>query len=711
MEAQTFTIDPASVSFADQVNLTSIDLYFKKKPLGVGNQSGSLDPGISIFIVPTAAGGLPKYNSLDDYNVCRKEFSEIVSSRDATVQTKFSFPTPVPVKTGVEYAIVVKPDLEEGYELWASTRGEINVSNERNSPGIAGKYVGSYFSLTNVSASWQSLPYKNLKFRVNIGRYAYNTVIPNDYQPEFTLFMKNYEFITFNKSRSVGTFLGGEYVYQDKTSADGTCAVVKGTNILTTTSGGFNGFFSPEGDDSYIVVKNGDRSDVRQVIKVTDSDNTLIVDKPVSFTNAGAQFISTAVARAYINKNSNFINGSDNFIVLSESSANSTLRFTNNSIIVGEQSGGQIVNAFFNDIIVHISDPHVYIHTPPGTNYSTDQIFRYTTTDNLNGSLASGSLNFKIDMYQPENLAIGQPVVLMSRSNEVSLRSISSTVKSESSKLVYTIETTNDYTSPQIDYNATDVFFTRYLINANSVNEHTSYGYAKSKHISKKITFANGRQAEDILVYLQAYKPSGTDLKIYVKLYNDQDNEYFEDKDWTELKETTGNRFSSSTNLSDFVEYEYGLYNYTTPHNMSNNAINGIISVSSDSATVTGVGTDFITDLSVGGLIKIHQPLFPEKYVIASISNINAANNLTLQTAVSSADFSYLGSTGLKIGKILYKNQAFQNVRNNNTVRYYNSNMTVFDKYDTFAIKIVFLSDNQFVIPKVSNIRAIGVSA
>jgi hypothetical protein len=255
------------------------------------------------------------------------------------------------------------------------------------------------------------------------------------------------------------------------------------------------------------------------------------------------------------------------------------------------------------------------------------------------------------------------------------------------------------------------VFFTRYLINANSVNEHTSYGYAKSKHISKRITFANGRQAEDILVYLQAYKPSGTNLKIYVKLYNDQDNEYFEDKDWTELKETTGNRFSSSTNLSDFVEYEYGLYNYTTPHNMSNNAINGIISVSSGSATVTGVGTDFITDLSVGGLIKIHQPLFPEKYVIASISNINAANNLTLQTAVSSADFSYLGSTGLKIGKILYKNQAFQNVRNNNTVRYYNSNMTVFDKYDTFAIKIVFLSDNQFVIPKVSNIRAIGVSA
>jgi hypothetical protein len=144
---------------------------------------------------------------------------------------------------------------------------------------------------------------------------------------------------------------------------------------------------------------------------------------------------------------------------------------------------------------------------------------------------------------------------------------------------------------------------------------------------------------------------------------------------------------------------------------MSNNAINGIISISSGSATVTGVGTDFVTDLDIGDLIKIHQPLFPEKYVIASISNISTTTNLTLQTVVSSADFNYLGTTGLKIGKIQYKNQAFQNVRNNNTVRYYNSAMTVFDKYDTFAIKVVFLSDTQFIIPKVSNIRAVGVSA
>jgi len=708
MEAQTFTIDPASVNFAEQVNISSVDLYFKKKPFGVGNESGAIDPGVSVFIVPVAAGGAPNYKTLDDYAVARREFGEIVSSRDATVVTKFAFPTIVPVKTGVEYAIVIKPDLNETFELWASTRGEINVNSKVASPGIAGKYIGRYFTLTNVSASWQPLQYKNLKFKVNVARYANNGIITGGSQ--FSMNIKNYEFVTYNKSSSTGVFLGGEFIYQESAVAN-TCAVVRGNNTITTTGGAFAGLFTPDGDDSYIVVKNGDKSDVRKVLSVTDSDNTVVVDRPASFTNAGASFIRTVVGKAYITESSKFASNSDNLFVVSESTSNSSVRFTNNSLLIGETSGATLANAYFNDLLVHISDPHVFVNTPPGTTYSVKQLFSYTTNDGLNGVSAGGDLAFDVDLYKPENLDVGKPIVLMSRTNEVALNNWSSTNKSNSSKFNFTILTTNDYVSPQVDYNATDVFFTRYLINNDSTNEHTSYGAAFSKHTTRKITFANGRQAEDILVYLQAYKPSGTDLKVYVKLFNSDDNEYFEDKDWTELRETSGNRLSSSTNLSDYVEYTYGLYDYTTSNNMSNNAINGLITISSGSTTVTGIGTDFVTDLDPGDLIKIYQPLFPEKYVIVPVYSVSSTTSLTLQTAITASDFSYLGSTGLTIGRINNKYQAFQNKRNSNTVRYYNSNMTPFDKYDVFAIKIVFLSGSQFIIPKVSNIRAVGVSA
>jgi hypothetical protein len=200
-------------------------------------------------------------------------------------------------------------------------------------------------------------------------------------------------------------------------------------------------------------------------------------------------------------------------------------------------------------------------------------------------------------------------------------------------------------------------------------------------------------------------------------LFNAQDDDYFDDKDWTLLRETSGNRVSSLTNLSDFVEYTYGLYDYSEPsYNVvsgwnSTTTSGGVVTVTGNSGTIIGSGTDFSTDLASGDLVKIYPSLFPDKYIIASVFNVTGATSLVLNTPITSTEATYLGSTGLKIQKLNLKKQAFINKTNNNTVRYFNSNMTIFDKYDTFSIKIVFLSQNQFIIPKISNIRAIGVSS
>lgn len=708
MEAQTFIIDPAVVQYADQISITSVDLFFKQKPFGVGADSGALDPGVTVYITPTAAGGAPNYGILDDFTSARKEFSEIVSSIDASVSTKFSFTVPIVIKTGIEYAVVIKPDLEESYVLWAATQGEINVESDTYSPGVAGKYWGRYFELTNVSGTWQTLPYKDLKFQVNVARYAYDGVIPEDYQPEFELYMKNYEFVTHNISASTGSFYGGEYVYQEKSVPDGTCDVVQGETIATTTSSGFAGLFSVAEDNAYIVVESTDRRDVRKVINVSNTDNTVTVDRPFTFSNAAANFISTPVARAYISNNGRLVSNSDNFLVLADSTANSTLRFTNNSILIGENSGTTIANAYFNDILVHSTEPHVYVHVPPKTSINSNQIFTYTSTDNLNGSLSAGEMNVPIKMYEAQNLEFGQPIMLMSRSNEVALRSWDSTQKSLSSRLNFRITASNDYSSPVIDYNATDVFFTRYIINNDSTNEHTKFGNAYSKHITKKISFAEGRQAEDVLVYLQAYKPAYTDIKVYAKLYNSEDSDYYDDKDWSLLTETSGARNSDIARLNDLIEYTYELPD--TPTTASTLA--GVINIVGDSDQITGTGTDFSSNLQAGDLIKIYSTLFPEeKYIVASVYSVESATGLTLSAPLPQADVSAIGTFGLKIDKLLYKHQAFKNKRNSNTARYYNSSMTIFDKYDSFSVKIVLLSENQFIIPRVSNIRAIGVSA
>ena len=46
----------------------------------------------------------------------------------------------------------------------------------------------------------------------------------------------------------------------------------------------------------------------------------------------------------------------------------------------------------------------------------------------------------------------------------------------------------------------------------------------------------------------------------------------------------------------------------------------------------------------------------------------------------------------------------------NNVVRYYSSSMTEFDKFNSFKLKIVFLTNNNYSIPFVDSMRAIAVS-
>jgi len=775
--AQTFTIDLNAVNGSQQVNISSVDLYFKQKPYRIGNISGVVDPGINVYIVPTASGGIPNYTNLDDFAVARKEFSEIVSSIDASQVTNFKFSNPVTVQTGKEYAIIVKSDSKEAFELWAATQGETNVVDKSVSVGLAGKYVGRYFELSTAAATWQSLPYKSLKFAVYVAKYS-------GAQPIINLYINNYEYVTYDDIQSTGLLKGGEFVFQDKVTADGTASVTKGQNYITTSGGAFSSF-SASGDPCYIVVKDYANINVRKVINISSNNNTITVDKPFSITNTAASFIKSPVATAYITKRGKTINDSDSLIVLANSTSNSTLYFSNNSILRGEQSGAVISNAYFNDILVHYSEPHVYVHTPSGTSFDAKQIFKYTSTDDVNGiNFSGGELNFPVSMYSPTNLDVGTPVMLKSRTNEVKYASMTAANNSLSSRLQLTMMNNNDYVSPQVDFNATDVFFTRYIINNDATGENTNNGNAYSKHITTKVNFGNNRQAEDILVYLDAYKPAGTDIQVYTKLYNSDDSDYFDDKDWTLLQETSGNRNSSMTDLNDYVEYNYGLY--SSPQTL--NTLSGVVTISAGSTTVTGTGTqfnnsvtvgNFVTDgnsptinttssitgiglangmlvtgtgisaqtyitafytanstiilsknanyytsnttltfsqvgsngLVAGDLVKIYPPLFPNNYFIAPVSTVANNTSLTLSTAVSSADVARIGSSALTIDKLAYPYQAYQNLANNNIVRYFNSNLARFDRYDTFAVKIVFLSNSQFLIPKVKDIRAVGVSA
>ena len=227
---------------------------------------------------------------------------------------------------------------------------------------------------------------------------------------------------------------------------------------------------------------------------------------------------------------------------------------------------------------------------------------------------------------------------------------------------------------------------------------------AESKHITAKVKFANNRFAEDVRVYMTAYRPSNTDIKVYTRVHNSADPDAFDDRAWTplEYKENAG-RFSSKDDETDFVEYELGLPLFAD----SANVLPGTFTSTLNSNNLVAAGVVVTTYLAAGDVVKLYNPLIPQDYIIDIVS-VASSGAIQLQTPVANNN---LVGSGFKVDRLKYYNTAFNNITNDNVCRYYNSSLVTFDKFDAMQIKIVFLGDNTYLAPKVDQIQVIGVSA
>ena len=84
-------------------------------------------------------------------------------------------------------------------------------------------------------------------------------------------------------------------------------------------------------------------------------------------------------------------------------------------------------------------------------------------------------------------------------------------------------------------------------------------GSSNMRFITKPVVLGKGNDAEDLQVFIQAYKPIGTEIYVYAKLQNNEDGEALKDKDYSPMIQvTSSNTFSDSVNVSDIREFEYG---------------------------------------------------------------------------------------------------------------------------------------------------------
>ena len=506
--AQTFFIKKGMGLGSDTVFISKIDLYFKRK---------SSINGVNVEL-REVINGYPAYDIIPFSNIHLTP-SEVLTSDDASVATTVTFNAPVRLDVEKEYAFVVKPDAADpDYLIFTSKVGGVDLTPGAGQglPIVQDWGDGVLFTSTN-NRAWKSYQDEDIKFvlyRHNFNASSGSITLTNDDQ----------EFIT--TTNNIGRFKVGETVYTTEArdvSTANNVSVTSGNNQITGTN--LSATYSA-GD--FILASNGTTN--RQVFEVVSANSTVIIaDRPASFTDTlDCVPITMGILRHY-----NF--RYPNFIILEESSATSTRKFTAADLIYGFDSAAAATIDSVDNVEFSYIQPIVY---------RTDDI---VTTTSLSGTFvdpSNPSNTYELPMLFNDKTTFGRAgMVVYSKSNDIArTKTLDLTVAMTNSS--------NVTSSPFIDIETASVLAYQWKITDDSATT--------SKYISKTVELAENLDAEDFRIYVTGYRPRGTDIKVFIKAQSADDPTVFETNDWIELELTSGiNLYSSISNDSDFKEYIY----------------------------------------------------------------------------------------------------------------------------------------------------------
>ena len=250
-------------------------------------------------------------------------------------------------------------------------------------------------------------------------------------------------------------------------------------------------------------------------------------------------------------------------------------------------------------------------------------------------------------------------------------------------------------------------------------NENTRYGIAQNKYISKFMALADGMEAEDMILYITAYKPAGTEIDVYAKFVNAGDGEDSKRKEWTKLTQATNVGVYSDT----FVKSDIKEFKYAVPKTAPFTNLVGKASSTATSNAITGDSTSlYQVELAVGDLIKLVNadgyasgtttPIYGEldNYLIRTVTAISSNTALQVDSAMPAS------ATGLRIQKVTQPRAAF--LYSNTTPGYQltyhgaaadGTTTAQHRSYKYVAIKIVPSASSTMNVPLIRDVRAMSV--
>ena len=516
--AQTFMIEP-DMSSDSAVMVSKIDVFFKEK---------SATLGVTVQLRNTV-NGFPGPDVIPFASV-HLDSSEVSVSDDGSLATTVTFDAPVALRAGQEYCVVTIPDQDNpDYLIWVCKTGLTDIASGLRITMDAA--TGTLFTSTN-NRSWTPYMDENLKFKLYKSQFS-------SASGSFTMTNKDHEFFTI--SSYAGKFNRGENVFVSGSNLAGT---ISANTTSQTITGSGTTFTSTFASGEHLVYVDGSDYQVLEITNVANNTIMTVSEYP-STANTSANYYRTVSGKVdYFNTNGDPIR-----LILEESSAKTGFVFANNNVLIGADSGATATIETVDSIPVSYLQPQFY-----KSNFTrTKTILAATSLSNgTSDYLGGGTSNIDFDDNKYFN---GTTTYIKSKSlapteNSFVLRmSLSNNSTS-----------TRD-TSPFIDHQISTVDIYEHLINNDITDENTTVaGAASSKYISRTVQLADGLDADDLKIWLTAYKPPSSNITVYAKFKNAADSTGFDQIPWTKLQaEDRTNFTSANNNRFDFKELQYSL--------------------------------------------------------------------------------------------------------------------------------------------------------
>lgn len=531
--AQTFEID--GDSFENGIFITKVDLYFRTK-----------HPTLPItFQIRETIAGYPGRRSIP-FGTVTLFPEDIHVSEDATLASAFSFKSPVYLSPRVEYAAVVLPaGNNPEYNIWVSELGQnqLNTTNRVSTQPL----LGVFFTSANDNA-WSAVQNEDMKITIYRALFDINTtgsiVLENTNEDYVTVSTFNGLFNPGDNvifSSGVAKLIefdtiGNEFTLL-KFGSGNIKSKVNGTGTITALSGnatiiGNNTLFTTEVFSNAVVYSSNTNTRLGKVLNViSDTQLTLTLGSIESITGNVFAFHDELTVQGNANVNARVETINSKLITLFDTSLN------------------------YLDFI------------------QTKSTFEFRVRDDSSNTLSTFT-SFTLN----EDEELESMARIDSASIEASLFS-----SAKSFNIRNTMTTTNKYISPLLDTGKLSAIIVKNIINNDSTNETTNRGNAVARYISKQVILDVDQDAEDLKCFLTAYKPSGTDIKVFAKLLNAGDGTAFAERGYLELERVTSSIVISDAKFeNDYKEFEYRL-----PDSVLT-GINGAVQYTESGNTFTG---------------------------------------------------------------------------------------------------------------------------